>query len=415
MSDRLKNILIGAFVLSATLIAVWMILFLEPKIGDGKKVFLVHFSNVSGLSEGTRVTFAGKPVGEVTKIQEIPEARQGKADNQGRLYYYQVTLKIDSSVDIYDTDEITVQTAGLMGEKMIAIIPRHPPKGVTPELIHNYQVLYADSTDVLQMAMQQFTSVAKRIDQAVAAFNQWFARNEIYLSQSAQGLSQSLDQFQTLLASINQQEVVLAAKKTLDILYQDLSLVADVLEEIEQKGTIGSLDLAIQNFQEALQIFNLEGKNILQNVSEITQDIASGSGTLGKMVKSEDLYLWVTAIFSKVNTLMNDLNHYGLLFQYDKHWQRMRTKRANLLEALDTPKEFRSYFETEMNTLTTSLSRLYMLLEKAETPEERQSIFASPAFKKDFGSLLRQVNSFSDSLKLFTEEMMNSSQEACQP
>jgi len=412
MSDRLKNILIGSFVLSAIIIAVSIILFLEPKIGDGKNQLTVSFSNVNGISEGTRVTFAGKPVGEVDKIEPVKNPRKAKADSQGDLYYYEVILKIDSSVQVYDTDEITVQTVGLMGEKMIAIIPKKPPEGVTPKIVKKDQIIYAESKDNIQIAMKQVGKVAKSINHLVKDFNGWFCQNSCNLSRAASGLAGTLEQSEELLTSANQQQIVSTFKETLNVLNQDLLLVYNALDEFEQRGTWGKLDQSVTEFNEAMSAFNVDGKQILQNINVITQDLADGSGTIGKLIKSDDLYLRVTGIMSKVNTLMNDLNHYGLLFQYDKHWQRSRTKRANILEALDTPKEFRNYFEKEMDTMTTSLARLDMLMQKAETPGERKEILSSEAFKKDFSTLLRQVKGLSESLKLFNEDLLD--QEGCE-
>ncbi len=73
MTDQMKNILIGLFVTAAVTIMVAMVLFLEPTVGDGKKTLHVRFANVAGISSEPRVTFAGKPVGEVVHIKEIGE------------------------------------------------------------------------------------------------------------------------------------------------------------------------------------------------------------------------------------------------------------------------------------------------------------------------------------------------------
>ena len=68
MTDKSKNILIGLFVLMSIIIIIATVLFLQPSIGDGKKTLNVRFSNISGIHIGTRVTLAGKPIGEVEKI-----------------------------------------------------------------------------------------------------------------------------------------------------------------------------------------------------------------------------------------------------------------------------------------------------------------------------------------------------------
>src|SRR3990167_7473713 len=107
MSDKAKNILIGIFVVGAIFAAICMILFLDPSIGDGLKHFKVRFANISGINVGTRVSFAGKPVGEVISITEVQNARE-MPNPKGNVYIYQLTLKVDSSVNLYETDTICV-------------------------------------------------------------------------------------------------------------------------------------------------------------------------------------------------------------------------------------------------------------------------------------------------------------------
>src|SRR3990167_6638790 len=132
MGEQTKSVLIGIFVLAACTLLVSIILFLKPKVGDGKETIYVRFSDVNRISIGTRVLFGGKPVGEVVAIDEIYDARQNPSvDLLGRVYCYQLTLKIDSRIKVYNTDKISIQTSGLLGEKSIAIIPQKPPKGVT--------------------------------------------------------------------------------------------------------------------------------------------------------------------------------------------------------------------------------------------------------------------------------------------
>ena len=75
MIDYMKNMMIGLFVVVACSLIVGIILFLEPSVGDGKESLVVRFSNINGLSLGTRVMFAGKPVGEVVIIEQIPHKR----------------------------------------------------------------------------------------------------------------------------------------------------------------------------------------------------------------------------------------------------------------------------------------------------------------------------------------------------
>lgn len=333
MSEKQKTVMIGLFIVIAIISTVYSILFLKPTIGDGKKVLRVRFSNIAGINVGTRVTLAGKPVGEVTAIDEIKDAREEQTDDLGRVYFYQLTLNVDSKVDVYNTDEITIATTGLLGEKSIAIVPKAPTKGVVPKIINN-QIIYAQAVEPLENIIHQITVLGEKLETAIGDFDEWFVENEDELSQIVKSFADSLI-----------------------------------------------------------------------NVEKITKDIAESKGSLGKFIGNDDFYLRLVSIMGKADTLMNDINHYGLLFQYDKHWQTIRTKRANMLDKLRTPAEFKNYFECEVSTITTSLGRISQILERAKDPNEKEVILSSTPFQKDFADLLRQVEHLLDNLKLYNDDL----------
>lgn len=410
MSDRMKNTMIGLFLVIAVGIVVTIILFLKPHVGDGEKIYKVRFSNISGISKGTRVTFAGRPVGLVTDIVEVKDAREGPTDTNDRVFFYQLTLKVDSSVDIYTSDEIAIQTAGLLGEKAIAIIPKAPPKGETPKLISTNKIIYADSQDPIESVISQVTKLSSKIEAAVTDFNSWFLENEDSMSAAINNFSSAMGQIDIAATDLNTEKIVDKTSKNLDLLQDNMNLVYSSLTELNQNNTIQKFSETIDNLNEVAKNFNTDGRAILKNINSITYDVAHGRGSLGKLVNSDDLYLQVQALLSKGQTLVNDVTHYGLLFQYDKSWQRQRVKRVNLLNALKTPKEFQSYFENEVDRIQTSLTRLSSLMEKAQS--DKKKVLSCKAFQKDFRILLNQIDTLSTSIKTYNEELVDMMKEA---
>jgi phospholipid/cholesterol/gamma-HCH transport system substrate-binding protein len=300
-----------------------------------------------------------------------------------------------------------------MGEKTVAIIPKAPHKGKIPKPVTEDQVVYADSIDPLENALTHFSDMSEKIEHLVSDIDEWFIENSDDLSQAITSFSGSMNQLDTALNSVNEEELVKKISEAVAIAKNDLELIQSTLLEIQQSDTVGKFNNLVDGFSEVADSFNTQGKQIMQNMTVITNDIADGTGSLGKFIKSDDFYLRVSAIMSKVNTLMNDLNHYGLLFQYDKHWQRSRTKKANLLEALDSPRDFRNYFDNEMDSITTALARLTVLMEKAQQPGERDKVLGSEAFKSDFNLLMNEVQDLYDTIKLYNEELIDNQQKAC--
>ena len=400
MNTQTKNLFIGLFVIGAVSLLVGFFLFLKPSVGDEKQILYVRFSDINKINIGTRVLFAGKAVGEVTDVAQIFHARETQpSDNQGRLYFYQLTLKIDSSVKVYNTDEIAIQTSGLLGEKSIAIIPRKPPKGFMPERITDKTPFYADSSDPLESAFAYISDIGEKLEDTIDLVKSWLEQNMDNLTHAVTAFANSMDQIDILTKSINDQNVVADLKTSLQNVGSSFQKIDTALSQMEKDQVFVNMGPTMTNLREATG-----------NIAQITHTIASGQGTVGKLVEQDDFYLRMTAILSKADTMMNDINHYGILFHLNKGWQKLRTKKISALNALQTPDDFRQYFQSEIDQINTAMARLSMLINKAKIESQSDTLLQSPCFKKDFAELLREVNEMSSNLKLYNEQLDSSNE-----
>ena len=74
---------------------------------------VAYFTNVAGLTDKAKVSLAGVTIGQVKSIVISPESMKAK-----------VSMKINKDVNYISTDSSAViQTAGVLGEKYIAIYP----------------------------------------------------------------------------------------------------------------------------------------------------------------------------------------------------------------------------------------------------------------------------------------------------
>jgi phospholipid/cholesterol/gamma-HCH transport system substrate-binding protein len=393
MGEQTKNMLVGFFILAACALTVSLILFLKPSVGDGKKTYLIRFSNINKIGVGTQVMFAGKPVGEVVAVDEIYEARKQPTDSIGRVYFYQLVVKVDSSVNIYNTDEIALQTSGLLGEKSIAIIPKEPPKGVTPKLITN-QPIYAQSVDPIENAFTQLSNLADEMKASFKFLNEWLDKNSDNLGEAVTAFRDTMKGIDTAVSDFNRLGVIHDVQKGIRSFTTVMDQVHGVIDDMEKGGVFTNLSTTMKHISSASA-----------NIDIITDDLASGTGTLGKLIKNDDMYLRVNAILSKMDTFMNDVNHYGVLFHLNKTWQRERLQRVNLMTSLDTPQAFKTYFEKEVDDVNMAMSRLSMLIQKAEANANKQNIMQDETFRDDFAQLLRDVDNLSDNLRLYNQQL----------
>ncbi|MBP9840800.1 MAG: MCE family protein [Simkaniaceae bacterium] len=400
MGDYVKNILIGLFVVVACSLIVGIVLFLEPTVGDGKQTLVMRFSSINGLSLGTRVMFAGKPVGEVVSIEQIPHAREQPTDQSGQIYFYQLILHVDSSVQAYNTDEFTIQTSGLLGEKSIAIIPRTPPKGVTPTRVTAATPIYAESIDPIENVFNELSSVADKMEEALEKVIAWIDQNGAELGSAIRSFDDAMSEGATLLERVNQLKIVDDVKVAVKNIAETMEEVNAGVQELQHKQFFANLGTTMDS-----------AKNTMNHIDTITSNVAEGKGTIGKLFSNDETYLQVTSVLSKVNTLMNDVNHYGLFYNLNKEWQRSRLKEANFVNALRTPGQFKAYFEKEVDGINTSMSRLSMLITKAEQNPNREEILQSKSFRNDFAELMRLTQEISDNLKLYNEQLLQASGE----
>lgn len=372
-----KNVMIGLFVVAAMSILVFILLYLHPSAGDNGQTLYVRFDNIDKITIGTRVTFAGKAIGEVTNIQEIPEARQEQfvAMRPEPIYIWQLTLKIDSHIKIYSSDIFSIKTSGLLGEKAIDITPGVQGKNEPLRQLTSKDIVYAESTGSVEEAIRTFTDLAKKAGHAVGQISEQL--ETIRKGQFWENLNKTSRNLAEITTEVNKPK--------------------------ELRAFMNNMVKASEGFQKASE-----------HVVGFTGKIHGGEGTIGRLINNEEAYLQFNSVLSKANVLMDDINHYGILFHNDKNWQRLRARRMNLLAKLCTPQEFRNFFEDEIAQISTSLSRVAMILDESSDPCCLCNIVSSREFIDVYAELMRRVKSLEENINMYDQQVIELQQE-CNP
>jgi len=116
MNNQKLKILVGLFVL----VGLGALAFLAISMGGGalslpeahRHMLVARFTNANGLKPGSTVAIAGVPVGEVKRITLKP-------DDMSAL----VTFGVESQLKLDDDTVAAIHSAGLLGEKFIALKP----------------------------------------------------------------------------------------------------------------------------------------------------------------------------------------------------------------------------------------------------------------------------------------------------
>ncbi|MBA2367578.1 MAG: MCE family protein [Candidatus Protochlamydia sp.] len=434
MASSVKNILIGIFVLLALAIIVFMILFLHPSVGDNAKTLHVRFSNVDKINVGTRVTYAGRPVGEVVSIIELPDARTEETYH-GDIYVYELTLKVDSAVRVYNSDTISIRTSGLLGEKNVEIDPMPVKPGEQLFLVED-QILYAVPSGSVEETLKQFGDLSGKFQVVLSDFHEMM--EAIKKEHFVENLSKTVQNTVEISAVLNQPEkwnriinnvVALTdrAHRSWDTVdgtlqntyhlttraHQSWSTLDSALNQFNQLGertntSWASLDSAVKEFNQGSVEFNQGSKEFnsaFTNLNKVMTSTSQGKGSIGQLFVRDDLYLSLKSILHKGETIFNDIKQFGVLFQLDKKWQRLQARRTRLLQRLSDPVKFANYFNNEVDQISTSLSSVSMVLNEAECYPF--SLLHTPEFTCRFSDLLKRVNDMEDSLQMFNEQVVD--------
>jgi len=387
MGDQLKNAMIGLFVIAAFAIIVFIMLFLHPNIGNEGQILRVRFADIDKITPGTRVSFGGKPVGEVIEIKEIKRENGERIEHDGIIYVYELTLAIDSGTVVYVTDEITSRTSGLLGEKSVAITPIPPKRG--EELVRvRAQILYAMETGSVESTLKDFSELSSKIELALDGFID--ALDTLKETKLWENVGFTMENIGDITAALNQPEKIHAIIDGTDSVVQNIEDMAIALNEPEKITQI------IDNF--------VSTSNSAKEISTLTE---KGEGSLGKIVVKDDFYLRLSSLMSKAETVLNDVNHYGVLFHLDKGWQRLRARRLNLLAQLKCPEEFRNYFNDEIDMITTSLERVAMVIEKTTDECSCWGLWQNPEYVKVYAELLRRVAMVEEYLQMYNQQVVD--------
>lgn len=388
MGEHSKNLLIGVFVLAALAILVGLILFLHPKTGDQGTTLYVRFADLDKINVGTRVTLAGKPVGEVVAIKMLTDARGGRRDEFGHFYTYELELKIDSKTQVFDTDQISPRTSGLLGEKSIAIMPLAPQPGQIPRIITKDDTLYAEQPGSVEDTMREFKEAADRVEATLDSVI--LILEEVKKEDIVKKVSTTMQNISEITTTLNRPDELLSIIQN----FQDFS------EELATR-----LPPSWDRFDESLT--SLKGtlanaENFSANADRVMYNVSQGQGSAGELLVRNDLSLRLNSLFNKGEVLFDDMNHYGLLYHLDKGWQRLRARRLNLMEKLCSPQEFRNFFNDEMDQILTSLSRVERVMEKMECCAPTCAL-SDCEFSKVFSELLRRVTGLEEALQLYNQ------------
>ena len=254
---------------------------------DNSKTFYAIYSHVDGLQPGTQVSINGYNVGIVNDIKF--------KDESGNLL---VTFSVNNEFNFSKNSKAELYDTGIIGGKGIQI---RPVFDGAPDAQSGDTLTSATRPGLTELVQQKLTPLQQKIEGAFTnADSILISVNEVLDPKTKNELRESI-------AGLNE-------------LMKSLGGSADILNNLLQKNQ-GKLDSSLNNFNELSSNFvklsdslNNAGlgrtlaslESTVSNLDKILGQIEQGDGTLGKLMKDEELYTNLTNASKELDLLLQD-------------------------------------------------------------------------------------------------------------
>ena len=351
MSNFSAEAKVGIFVIIGLIIFGYM----SMKVGNltltSEKGYDVEvlFDSATGLAKDVTVEIAGVEVGRVKDIS----LQEGKA---------LVVLKMNPGLVIRKYDTAIIRTRGILGDKYVEIMPGSM---TAPPISPGERItLTAPITD-MDVLMNTLGEVAEDIKALTNSLS-----NVLGTKKGEASLSAIVENVEEVVTSLNQ--TVQSNKEEIDNIVNNLITFTGTLKEIGEnnKEDIATIIRSAKNVTGSME-------PIIANLTEITEKINQGQGTIGRLVNDdeavENLNQTLASLREITDRIKNGEGTLGQLIAKDDSIQSLNKTLASLGDITDTINSGEGtigrlvHEEETVETLNETLTHLNTYLEKQET------------------------------------------------
>jgi phospholipid/cholesterol/gamma-HCH transport system substrate-binding protein len=292
MKSLVKVGVFATLCLVALAILIWKIEGWNPFGVKGQKLAAI-FDSVAGLDDKSSVRIAGVRVGQVDGV--------GLRGTKALIH-----LVLDKPLPLTIGTTAKISTLGLLGEKYVEIVPGPPgaaplPEnslliGKTPPSLDDAMAKINDIGSAIQQVTGQLagTDVGGGLNRLAADVQLTSAEIRAMVAENRANVAQGIRNFDQLTAILSRELPRLAAE-TNRALDQISSLVA------ENRGNVSASLGNVKELTTKLQ-------TSADNLNRISDKIASGQGTIGKLVNDEKAYNDVISTLDSIQTGVSSLS-----------------------------------------------------------------------------------------------------------
>jgi phospholipid/cholesterol/gamma-HCH transport system substrate-binding protein len=256
------------------------------------RVVKAVFDDVAGLDDESAVRIAGVRKGHVTDIKVLPDGRA------------EVTLQVDDDVPLHTNAQAKVANLGLLGEKYIELDPGTPQAPVLPTdkvvmLPGTQPASFDDVTDQVQAIAEDVKAITTSMRAVMGGPTGQQRLEEIV--DNVRGITADV---RSLIAA-NRANVDATLVNTREItahLRTEIPRLAATLDRVANQisGTVGENRPDVREVVQNLRGLSADLRVTADNLNNITGQVKSGQGTMGKLFYSDEAHERLTGALASV-------------------------------------------------------------------------------------------------------------------
>lgn len=285
MSSGRTEIQVGAALVAALFVLVFGLMwFQQYQLGADIQTVNVHFPKVGGLGVGDPVDVRGISMGKVSKVELV---------ESGVI----VTLRLNGSVQMRDDAVVRLGSAGIMGERMVAV---EPGTGAVVQVRDRvFEGVYEAASTELVGQFEQFNeqvmAFLSRADDVLASLQE-----EGVLVSTLQSTARAADAATDLLES-NRDDLKRSSKSLADVA-ESLDAFLDAHGEALGEGAQG-----LARATASLDSITLRLTQVLDGADHVITALREQRGPAGRMIYDEAAGEDLVESLSKLRFLVEDL------------------------------------------------------------------------------------------------------------
>ena len=276
--------------LSGIILFIYLFNYLKgDNLLDSSRIFYAKYNNVEGLSSSTPVTINGLQVGQVRKIKFAD-------DGSGRLM---VEMLVEDDFEFSKNSKAELYEAGLIGGKAIAIVPANDGAPIATSGMTLQSEVKAGLSELVN---RRLTPLQEKMEAVMGSADSLIINvNTIFDDETKSNLKSAIAELSATISAYKTTSQVL--NNLIESNQEKLSATLTNFEEAS--GNLAEITSNISDADLAATINNLQA--VVADLGTMVDGIKQGEGSMGKLLKDDQLYTNLEGATRQLEALMQDI------------------------------------------------------------------------------------------------------------